>query len=406
MSITAAPAPLADGPGPTGGGRLAERLTLTHEPLGDARALEQEWRGLESRAELSFFQTWDWIGSIVDVLSDGPRPTVWRIRHGSTLVGVGLVWHGTRQRRGILRSRTLHLHETGVAEIDRVTVEHNDLVVAHGYHQAVVEAVLRGWAGRSDADELLVSGLRCDAFEVWQQAATDAGLWARTRWAHPYYSVDLEAIRTAGHAYIDAVGSNTRYHYRRAVKAYAQRGLVTLDHAGSLPQALEWLDALAALHQAQWAARGEPGAFGTPFQRRFHAVVVERGWGRGTVDLCRARAGDRVLGYLYNFRRNGTIWNYQSGHVSESDAKLKPGLVTHCLAVEDALLSGCGVYDLMVGGSHFKPSLTNAQGTMVWATFQQRRASLALEQWLREASSHWVRWRGAKPAPDSSPRPP
>ena len=51
------------------------------------------------------------------------------------------------------------------------------------------------------------------------------------------------------------------------------------------------------------------------------------------------------------------VYAYQSGFLFEADAKLKPGLVSHVLCIEDHLQNGMALYDFMAGDARYKSSL-------------------------------------------------
>ena len=64
-----------------------------------------------------------------------------------------------------------------------------------------------------------------------------------------------------------------------------------------------------------------------------------------------AARGDRVAGYLYNFVHRGWVAAYQSGFDFGDDAdRLRPGLVSHALAIEHYRRAGVRVYDFLGGG--------------------------------------------------------
>ena len=50
---------------------------------------------------------------------------------------------------------------------------------------------------------------------------------------------------------------------------------------------------------------------------------------------------------------DGVISNYQSGFLYESDSQLKPGLVSHMLAIDHNLDSGARTYDFLAGDQRF-----------------------------------------------------
>lgn len=372
---------------PAPGSDATTSFRVSIEPAPDAEALGVEWTALEQRTDTSFFLTWAWLGTFLDQVPPNHRPDVLRVTRGLDTVAMALLWRTRQQRHRVLRTRALHLNESGIEACDRVTIEHNGLLCLPGIESEVHSAVAAQLSARDGWDELELGGLAESQHRLWQQAAGATKLHYREKWTKPYFQVDLDDLRRRGLAYLDALSSNTRYQIRRAMRLHTQHsGALVCERAQSEAQAQEWLESLAALHQAQWQARGVPGAFGSTFTRRFHPRLVERAWPLGMVELLRVRAGDNTLGYIYNFVRGSVVCNYQSGHVAEADAKLKAGLVCHAMAVEDALQRGKSVYDLLMGGAHFKAGLTNRHGTMSWGTLQMPRAALRLENTLR-------RWR-------------
>jgi len=349
--------------------------------------LEKRWRSLEAQSRSSFFLTWGWIGIFLATLPAAAAASArvaWVNDRGRT-VAACLLWPRTERRHVFVRSRVLHFNETGEEPFDRVTIEHNGLLAVPGYEDAACAALLRHLATEPGWDELALSALERDVAQRWDAAAAPARLTARARWEKPYFWVDLDAIRSGGSTYLDALSANTRYQIRRSMKLFVQtRGPLRCEVAPDLRTALDWLEKLAVLHQAQWESRGHHGAFGSPFTRDFHRHVVSRSAPEGA-RLTRVSAGETVIGYLYNLVHDGWVCNYQSGVVSEADAKLKPGLVCHAVAIEDALQRGERSYDFLMGDSRYKASLATHEGTMIWCVVQRNRLALQAEQWLREA---------------------
>lgn len=358
-------------------------------PLVDRAALEREWRALEQTSRASFFLSWDWVGALLDSAEGIEAPLVMRVGSGPAPKGLALFWRRRQRRHGLVRSRSLHLNETGRPEFDRITMEHNGILAAAGEEATVLRAAVGHLASCPGWDECYLSGLDDSVAQAVDEEAARQRLWHRRRWTKSYHFVNLDEVRQHGGDYLDCLSANTRYQARRALKGYAALGPVQCRRAASAEEALAWFEDLVRLHQAHWGERGEPGAFSSGFTRRFHAAVIARGWAKGAVSMLRATAGPELLGYVYNFERGGTASNYQSGHVAAESSKLKPGLVVHCLAVQDALQRGMGTYDLLMGGDHFKPSLCNALGRMNWSVLQQRRLVLGIENRLRDARDRW-----------------
>src|ERR1044071_4743204 len=134
-------------------------LVVTVGRLPDLAALAADWQALERRADPSFFLSWGWIGCWLRRLPPAITPQLLRAAICGRTVALGIVVARTSWRRAIIRSRGLYLHETGDADIDGLTIEHNGLLLDR---QAgpLVEAQCLDWLLRnSNADELHLSGI-------------------------------------------------------------------------------------------------------------------------------------------------------------------------------------------------------------------------------------------------------
>jgi CelD/BcsL family acetyltransferase involved in cellulose biosynthesis len=134
-----------------------------------------------------------------------------------------------------------------------------------------------------------------------------------------------------------------------------------------------------ALHQAGWARRGKPGAFADPLMRDFHTELITRAWPLGQADLLRIAAGPRVIGALYHFLRDGHVYSYQSGFAETAEAKEKPGLVCHAMAIAHYAARGQRVYDLLAGEDRYKLTLAGGRETLHWATLHRPFSAAGLK---------------------------
>jgi CelD/BcsL family acetyltransferase involved in cellulose biosynthesis len=331
------------------------RITLTRP--SDFAGLASRWQALEAEAALSFFQTWTWAGCLAG--ERFPDPLVLNAEVDGLVVALALF----NRRRRWLRRPVLHLGESGQSALDATFIEHNGPLVRRGWEWLLPDllaAALRtpGWAPPKWAPwggcRVALSGVS-DA--VLQAAGVGGGVvrWLRTQ---PAPWVDLKALRRSGQPFLASLSANTRYQLRRSERDYAATGPVALRHAENVPEAWEMLDRLAELHQATWNRRGQPGAFARPAFRRFHRALLERAMPRGEADLLRVAAGERVLGYLYNFRFRGRVLAYQSGFdYAHAGPHEKPGLTCHHVAIEAALAEGMDGYDFLAGAQRYKSSL-------------------------------------------------
>jgi CelD/BcsL family acetyltransferase involved in cellulose biosynthesis len=79
------------------------------------------------------------------------------------------------------------------------------------------------------------------------------------------------------------------------------------------------------------------------------------------------------------------VCNYQAGLGYESDNAIKPGLVSHELAIAHALEAGATAYDFLAGDAPYKQSLANDQATLVWLAARKPRLKYRIEEALRAA---------------------
>ncbi|MDJ0710565.1 MAG: GNAT family N-acetyltransferase [Woeseiaceae bacterium] len=363
---------------------LTEGLKVSVEPARNRSDIARLWQDLESRAEGPFFLSWDWIGSWLSALPQHIVPSLLCVSTGDRTVGLGILTRTDQRRHGVIHSQVLSLNQSGDAELDGIAIEHNDILVEHGLEADVTAAAL-AWLAREYRrwDEFNVSWATT---EVASRMTAARGPMPAPRAVdeRPYFIVGLDEVRRSGGDYLATLSRNTRYQIRRAMKRYAEAGPVELSRAASIDEALEMLEQLRSLHEEHWKKRGEPGAFHDEFRQSFHRQLVSSCFASGGVDLLRVSAGGEPFGYLYNFFHRGVVYNYQSGFRYTDDAKLKPGLVSHAVAIQDYLDRDVVAYDFLMGRHRYKQSLANRTGAMARLIFQQPRLRFRLENLMRD----------------------
>jgi CelD/BcsL family acetyltransferase involved in cellulose biosynthesis len=378
--------------------RTAYALSLT--PLPERARLQADWLALQSRARASFFTSWAWIGVWLDTLPTTVQPRLLQARRGEQIVGLALVVDGPARRRfGLRFCSTAFLHATGQPEFDILTVEHNDFLLDAEQTDAVRTAMVGHWLAQlRGVTEVTLPGL---AGSGWPAGTEQAGRRTVTRedWVRRSYAVDLPAVRAAGGDFLKLISANSRSQIRRSMKEYGRFGALTLEAATTVAQGLDWLDRLAALHQAHWVAQGEPGAFSNPFFTRFHRTLVERHLLDGGVQLLRVAVGEHDLAFLYSFVRGGRVYFYQSGlEYGLIEKHARPGLVAHVLAAQYNAVQGHAVYDFMAGESRYKVNLATLDEQMTWTTLRTSAWRFDLEAALRRR-----RQRKVAAAADAAP---
>jgi CelD/BcsL family acetyltransferase involved in cellulose biosynthesis len=356
-------------------------IDVSLENLKSIAWLETSWKELEARVPHSFFLSWLWIGTWLRHLPDGAQPHVLVARSSSKIVGLAII---CRRRAWSLgphaRARWL-LNETGDTRFDRLFIEYNNILAEQS--DAVIAAGLDALTSRlRRSDQLVLSGIDSDLELAACRAAGRVGLVTEVKQADAALWVDFAKVRQQGGNYRATLGRSTRQAVSRAMRLYAERGPVKLRIMETTTEALAAFDLLSDFHRSRWGRRG---AFANPGFRPFHEELIARGVPMGAVRISQTLAGDQTIGVLYNFVHDGRVLNYQSGFLYESDGRLKPGLVSHVLAIEDSIARRERGYDFLAGGAGHKSRLANREHAMKWIAIGRDSPERRIEVKLRGA---------------------
>lgn len=337
-----------------------------------------------------------WVGQWLREFGRSLRPVLWVAEDaagapiGACLLTRRVLWNA------VVPLRRLFLNTDGEASGDSVVVQHNRILAVPGA-EVPVHSALASAGITAACDELTLSGLPepevdrfLEAFHGWRADVT----WMEA----PY--VDLERMRSDGRHHLDLLSRNSREQLRRSLNRYRERGPLVLEAARTAEAAGSMFDELLALHGARWQAQGMAGGFAAPARLRFHRAFLRDAVPKGYAQLLRVTCGDTVVGVLYNLVANGRIMFYQSGLRFEEDARLKPGLVTHHLAIDHAREAGYTEYDFLVsppGEGRYKRSLADRTRRLGWVSLYRpgwRNAYFGLARSLRD---RWQRLGDAAP---------
>ena len=351
------------------------------EALENVAWLETAWKELEARATHSFFLSWLWIGTWLRHIPDGTQPHVLVARSSGKIVGLAII---CRRRVWSLgphaRARWL-LNESGDTRFDRLFIECNSILAEQP--DTIIPAGLDALTPRlRRADQLVLSGIDADLELAACGAAGRAGLVSEVKQADTALWVDYAKARQQKKDYRATLGRSTRQAVSRAMRLYAERGPLEFRIMETTTDALAAFDLLSDFHRSRW---GRKGAFANPGFRPFHEELIARGVPTGAVRISRTLVGGQTIGVVYNFVHDGRVLNYQSGFLYESDGRLKPGLVSHVLAIEESISRGERGYDFLAGGAGHKAHLANSEYAMKWVAISRDGPERHIEAKLREA---------------------
>jgi CelD/BcsL family acetyltransferase involved in cellulose biosynthesis len=347
-------------------------LVITVEPLPSRDALERLWVPFDRTGGHSFFLSWAWVGTWVSMLPATLEPFLVRGTRGSELVGVAVLCFQRGRLHGTLPVRRAWLNAPG----DSLMIEHNGFACGDRDGDELVSALIQAFsAGSIAVDELYLPGV---------ESALSIGTHL-IRHAHTSGGFRASLDGLSDQSGIDPLlSSNTRQQLRKALRAYEPHGPLSVQIATDLDIARRFFDGLKEMHVSSWERRGRRHAFDKPFFEKFHRSLIASGLQDGSIDLMRVSAGPRVLGFLYNFCRNGIVSNYQSGF-DYADPKLRPGYVCHAVAMDYYARAGMKYYDFLVGDNRLKRSFGPEHYELSWYRLRKKTLFFRAEELVRKA---------------------
>lgn len=372
-------------------------MNVVMEKIGTLSALEKEWTDLETRADASFFISWVWIGTWLHTLPGDIETYFIRVTSNGRTLALTILVRNQIRRHWFIGSNALFLNSTGDPGYDEITIEYNSILAEKSLENDCYKAILEflGQANKS-YDEIYLDGCIKSPPES-SIAKGRSELIVRDY--QEYHFVDLESLRKKNVEYIDQLSSNTRQQIRRSIRAYEKVGKVRIDVADTHEDARKYLQGLQELHQTYWEDKGEPGSFSNKYFLLFHESLVTRRFDPEYIQLMKISAGEQQIGFLYNFKYRGHVYNYQSGfNYNVADRLNKPGLVSHYLAVIHNTKSGENIYDFMAGALQYKKSLGTHSDRMAWIVIQKKHTRFMVESFLkstkRSFKRYWRKFRG------------
>jgi CelD/BcsL family acetyltransferase involved in cellulose biosynthesis len=345
------------------------------EPILSVDRLAHEWQLLEREVAPSFFGSWHWIGTLLDVLPAESRPRLLRGTAAGATVALGLLGDARIHRHRVISARRWVLNATGDPAADSIHVEHNGLLADP---EMGWEGLLDAFVAAKDVDELCLSGIARPPSDA---LLAQRGLRRREA-CETSYAVELDALVGSSGDVAAILSKNARSQLRRSVRKLEP---LRLQAATTEREALAYFGTLKELHVRWWLRRGVRHAFTHSFFERFHERLIERAFASGAIQLLRVSSGDRIVGVLYNFVYRDRVYAYQSGFVHPLPGE-RPGVVSHALAIRHAWQQGARVYDFMAGENRLKSSFGNDVQTLSWTVVQKPRMRFRLERVLERAA--------------------
>ncbi len=306
------------------------------------------WKDLEPNCHASFFQSWYWIDPWLTIASKHVTPVIFK--SGDKIVGICFVGRGKSKDYRVLSFRTLYLFQTGVEELDAITGEYNNLLVLPEYAVAASRAFMNFCMRSpkfSKTERVMIMRMPENLLPQFNDDAYSLKIFRND---------EAVVIHLAGaKEEKDLFSKSFLTKIRRSIKFYEEKyGSVQFERADSATQAQNWFAELGKLNQSRFRKLGQTSAWDRKELVRMHRALLDRYFHKGAAEVIRVKAGEKVLGYLYNFLYRGRVYFYMSGLEFEQDNKAKPGLMTHYFCSLNHWKNGMEFYDFMAGDYRYK----------------------------------------------------
>lgn len=347
-------------------------LMLKELPSTERIKAERIWLELESEHGSGGLTTsWLWTSTWLDVFGDQVPHLFLVAERDGVPCAITVITRGVNQKRGPLPVRTIHLGTAGEMPGTSICAEYVRLLVREEDREEVSAAILR---------HVIASGRQWEEFVFDGMVPLDAQPFLKCPgyWFVRYEicrTSNFDLVRKAGGDLIATLGKNTRYSIRRSMRRF---GDLTLERATTMYEAQVMFAEMVQLHQRHWTALGEPGAFANERFTRFHRSIIAGLFERKALLMMRVTSSEQTIGSIYGFIEHNRVLMYQSGFADFEDDKLKPGLVSHAMVMQQCLEDGIDEYDFLYGDTRYKQDLSNSSQHLVYAVLSKRTVKQAI----------------------------
>ncbi len=367
-------------PSPADGGSALPPLTTRITPLHTLEDIESKWQALEAAADCSFFQSWGWIGTWLAQAQRHCHLHIYQASRANEIIALAIIDIDNLKRRRIITSRTIALNESVNAE-HNMFVEYNGLLTRKGDEKLAWTQFLLDLAELAEQwDEIRLTNVPAECAD--EAIAAQLNLRLVLDAENSPWIADLRDISDVD-SIIAKLGRKRRWQLRRSIREYEKAGPLSIDAAADIEQALAYFDEMGKLHSARWQRVGRRGAYARDNWVAFHRDLIARTFDLNNIQLLRIRCGERDIGFIYNFIWRGAALVLQTGFASEQQNILRPGYVSHLLAMQFNAELGTTHYDFMIGDSEYKRTLGQAGARQLSVRLQRPRFKFAAEKLLQ-----------------------
>lgn len=330
--------------------------------LQELRAIDEEWTELLAASGSNEPMLGPiWLGNWWQVYGplDGRELCVWTLRRGKRLIGLAPLCRRRVKHLSALPLVRLELLGSGEDEADETCSEYIGVIAAQGEEQCVADAFGEALHGGALGawDEIVLTAMSSEHVM--------APLLARALGKATHYEVlggaPFATLPATWDDYLAELSSSRRALVRKSLRAWESwaKEPPKLKRVNTEEELDHGIEILARLHALRWQKTGHAGAFDSPHFDAFHRKTMLDLLRVGALWLCWLEVEGEPVCALYNIVWNKQVRFYQSGRILEVPKKVRPGLVIHACAIQEAIAAGYTHYDFLAGTTRYKMQLAN-----------------------------------------------
>lgn len=354
---------------------------ISSQPLS---TIKEQWSRLELSADADFSLSWSWMESWLKLVDGATNIYLFTCTINDDPVAMCFLTLSKAKRlKGRLTVTQLQLNEFLQDGLNMV-VAYNGLLGPRQHMEpawACFVSTAESWS--SAWDEIAVSSLRRS--QCQRLAKIQAGTTIKLEKMFRCWCLDLNPGASSLDDLIDGFKRKSRQQLRQTRKAYSALGELSIQAAETVHEALSFFQKMGELHTLRWQRVGNAGSFSNPSWVSFHTDLIRRCFDRGYVQLLRVSCSGQAIGYLYGHVYGGTVYMHQTGFVESEDNRVRPGYISHCLAMLHNIEQGNYRYDFLPDEQESYKKFFMEEGAPVfWVLVQRPRLKFLVERAMRQ----------------------
>lgn len=352
---------------------MKHNIKIRSKPLPNLASLEKDWLTLEGISKCHFFLSWLWIENWIRHHQNRKALIVLYFEDNNSLLGIALATRKHIKRMRFFKHDAAILYQTG-DYLDNLTPEYTGIVCKKSNEKLLLESLIENTInGEFMWNTTTIS--RCEIEPIKRKTINII--------THPTFQVNLASIHTSQDKYLSKLSSNTRSQIKRSMKRYKNLyGDLQLIFPSDKNECIEFFYRMLFLHQKYWRSKNKIDAFYNNDLVLFHTDLINNGYPHNLY-IVKVQAGTELIGYIYNFKYNKRIYNYQGGLCYSNDNKLKPGLVSHTLLINHHIKHGDDMYDFMAGDYQYKKSLCTEKSKLYTVAIDKPGWKISIQKLIR-----------------------